>query len=78
MYKKRGLTAYKGIMLLAERLSSISQLHYIPTGILISLSCCLATNGKDGRVLKHEKAGPTFSSFNAIMPAKNTIKVIMV
>ena len=46
--------------------------------MLISLSCCLATNGKDGRVLKHEKAGPTFSSFNAIMPAKNTIKVIMV
>ena len=35
--------------------------------ILISLSCCLATNGKDGRVLKLEKAGPTFSSFNAIM-----------
>ena len=30
--------------------------------ILISLSCCLATNGKDGRVLKLEKAGPTFSS----------------
>ena len=41
--------------------------------MLISLSCCLATNGKDGRVLKLEKAGPTFSSFNAIMPAKNTI-----
>ena len=38
--------------------------------ILISLSCCLATNGKDGRVLKLEKAGPTFSSFNAIMPQK--------
>ena len=35
--------------------------------ILISLSCCLATNGNDGRVLKLEKAGPTFSSFNAIM-----------
>ena len=46
--------------------------------MLISLFCCLATNGKDGRVLKHEKAGPTFSSFNAIMPAKITIKVIMV
>ena len=41
--------------------------------MLISLSCCLATNGKDGCVLKLEKAGPTFSSFNAIMPAKNTI-----
>ena len=23
-------------------------------------------NGKDGRVLKLEKAGPTFSSFNAL------------
>ena len=46
--------------------------------ILISLSCCLATNGKDGRVLKLEKAEPTFSIFNAIMPAKITIKVIMV
>ena len=46
--------------------------------ILISLSGCLATNGKDGRVLNLEKAGPTFSSFNAIMPAKITIKVIMI
>ena len=44
--------------------------------IFISLSCCLATNGKDGRVLKLEKAGPTFSIFNAmLMPAKITIKV---
>ena len=40
--------------------------------ILISLSCCLATNGKDGRVLKLEKAGPT-----CYMPAKITIKVIL-
>ena len=43
---------------------------YASVYMLISLSCCLATNGKDGRVLKHEKAGPTFSSFNAIMPQK--------
>ena len=41
-------------------------------------------NGKDRRVLKLEKARPTFSSFNAKiyklygMPAKITIKVIMV
>ena len=48
-----------------------------PRLYLISLSCCLATNGKDGRVLKLEKAGPTFSSFNVIMPAKITIKVIL-
>ena len=34
-------------------------------------------NGKDGRVLKLEKAGSTFSSFNVIMPAKITIKVIL-
>ena len=35
-------------------------------------------NGKDGRVLKLEKAGPTFSSFNAIMQKIITIEVIMV
>ena len=35
-------------------------------------------NGKDGRVLKLEKAGPTFSSFKCFKPAKIIIKVIMV
>ena len=35
-------------------------------------------NGKVGRVLILEKAGPTFSNFNAIMPVKITIKGIMV
>ena len=48
------------------------------TILILSLSLCLATNGKDGRVLKLEKAGPTFSSFSAIMPAKITIKVVIV
>ena len=47
---------------------------YINQFILLSI----ATNDKDGRVLKLEKAGPTFSSFNAIMPAKITIKLIVV
>ena len=36
---------------------------YINWFILLSI---IATNGKDGCVLKLEKARPTFSSFNAI------------
>ena len=48
---------------------------YINWFILLSI----ATNGRDGRVLKLEKARPTLIfKFNAIMPAKITIKVIMV
>ena len=34
--------------------------------------------GKDGHELKLQKVGPTFSSFNAIMPANITLKIIMV
>ena len=30
----------------------------------------LATDGKDGHALKFEKVGPTFSSFNAKLPAR--------
>ena len=47
---------------------------YIDQFTLLSISM----NGKVGRVLILEKAGPTFSNFNAIMPVKITIKGIMV
>ena len=37
----------------------------------------VATDGKDGRELKLEKVGPTFSSLNAL-PAKVTNKSVVI